>query len=203
MAEDGGQARAAAYIDSQFQEQQRGLILEHRRQEQRLLAFHKGQLESFARNRETAEARYAQRLQRIERGYNRAAAAVENRHNSIGGRLERLTKAGREKQEATREALEERRAKLDRMAAVNFRALGERQFAAEQRDRISRAHEMKLFRQDHQDARQEHAQRHAVNRPRQVEERAQTMKRAEAEQALRQGIQHLHQQDRGGRTLSR
>jgi hypothetical protein len=207
MAEDGVRTRAAAYIDSQFRSEQHGWMREHQRQEQRMLAFHKSQLQSFANNRETAELRYVQRMQRmqrmqrIERGYQRAAVAVEKRHNSIAGRLERLTKAGRDKQEATREALDERRRKLDRMATANFRALGERQSRAEQAGRIARAREMKLFRQDHVDARRQQERMHQHNRPRQIEERSQTLQRAAAEQALKQGLQDL-QQGRG-RTITR
>lgn len=62
MAEDGFRARAATFIDDRHQDERYNLILEHRRQEQRILAFHKGQLQSFTRNREVAELRYAQRF---------------------------------------------------------------------------------------------------------------------------------------------
>lgn len=202
MAEDAGRTRAATYIDSEFQDQQRNLTLEHQRQEQRLLASHKGQFESFARNRELSEARYLQRMQRIDRAYDRAAQAVEKRHNSIGGRLERLTKAGRDRQEATRQALEDRRLMVDRKATANFRALTERQFQAEQRDRISRARELKQFHQEHSDNRQQHARRHAETRDSRIDDRARTIQRAQAELSLRQELQNINQDGRG-RTLSR
>jgi len=66
MAEDGVRTAAAAYIDGDFRRVHADLIHEHRRQEQRELAYHRGQLEGFARNRETAELRYVQRLRSIE-----------------------------------------------------------------------------------------------------------------------------------------
>jgi hypothetical protein len=198
----GGMAgRAMHDIDRQFQEAQHFQLLEHQRQERRLLAYHRGRLESFADNRATAEQRYIQRMRSIEERRDRIADRMHAQHNSLGGRLARLTKAGRERQAGELERLNERATQLQGRATRNFNALTERQFQAEQRDRISRAHEIKLFRQDNLDARQAQAKAHAQNRPRQIEERAQTLKRTEAEQALRQGLQEL--QHGRGRTIAR
>lgn len=54
--------QVASWIDSDFRRVHDDLIHEHRRQEQRLLAWEKATLESQARNREVAGLRYAQRL---------------------------------------------------------------------------------------------------------------------------------------------
>ena len=190
--------RAAVFVDGAFRSAQQDLVREHLRQEKRILAFHKGQLESFARNRELAEQRYVQRMQRIERGYQRAALAVDKRHNSLAGRLERLTKAGRVRQQTTLEALEERRAKLERTAGANFRRTSERQSQAEQCDRISRARELKLFRQDHLDARQQHRDHHEATRDIKIEVQVEKLRRA-AEQNLRQQMQQLRREQEGHR----
>lgn len=198
MADDF-RTRAAAQVDENFRQIEADLFREHRRQEQRTLAFHLTQLQSFARNREIAEVRYLQRMKRIEGGYERAAASIHKRQNSVAGRLERLTKAGRERQAATWQALEDRRAMLDRRATALFQAQQERQFQAEQRDRILRAHELKFFRLDHLEERQQQRNHHHASREFLIQERV----RKAAELSLRQEMQHQQTRQRESPTLSR
>ncbi len=202
MAEDASRARAALFIDARHHDERENLSLEHRRQEKRELAFHKSQLQGFERNREISEMRYVQRLRSIEEKRDRIADRLHRQHNSIGGRIEGMTKAGRARQAAQLERLDDRAAALQGRAHRQFEAVKERQFHAEQRDRISRAREMKFLRQDHQQARQSHARQHEATRPQKIEERAKTLKRVEAEQALKQDLQRLQERDRG-RSLSR
>src|SRR3954468_24913360 len=97
-APDDIRTQAATYIDGEHRRVHDDLIHEHRRQEQRMLSWEKSRLESHARNREVSELRYAQRLRTIEAKRDRMAARIQARHNSIGGRLEALTKKGRERQ---------------------------------------------------------------------------------------------------------
>src|SRR4051812_13570992 len=97
MADDI-RTQAATYIDGEHRRVHDDLIQEHRRQEQRMLSWEKSRLESHARNREVAGLRYAQRLRTIEEKRDRIADRIQARHNSIGGRLEALTKKSRERQ---------------------------------------------------------------------------------------------------------
>jgi hypothetical protein len=161
MAEvDGVRTQAAAYIDGEHRRVHDDFIHEHRRQEQRMLSWEKSRLESHARNREVTELRYAQRLRTIEATRDRIADRMQARHNSIGGRLEALTKKGRERQAAELQRLDDRAAQLQTRAGRNFNALTERQFQAEQRDRIMTARELKDFRREHDDMRQQHIKDH-------------------------------------------
>ena len=197
MAEgDGMGGRAAAYIDQRFRDDQRNLILEQQRQEQRELAIRKGEVQSFARNREQAELRHAERLRSIEAKRDRIADDLHRRHNSLGGRLAGMTKAGRARQAGQLERLNDRAAFLQARAERQFQALGERQFQAEQKARIAHAREIKTMREEHRQDRQQHAQRYEQTRARQIEDRTKTLQRQQAEQALRLAPTQ-HQQDRG------
>src|SRR3954453_9155353 len=92
---DNIRTQAATYIDGEHRSVHDDLIHEHRRQEQRMLSWEKSHLESYARNREVSGLRYAQRLRTIEERRPRTPDRMQPRHNSIGGRLEALTKKGR------------------------------------------------------------------------------------------------------------
>ena len=61
-----------------------------------------------------------------------------------------LTKKGREQQAAELQRLDDRAEQLQTQAGRNYKALTERQFQAEKRDRIRTAREMKDFRLDHE-----------------------------------------------------
>jgi hypothetical protein len=196
MAEDGVRTQAAAYIDGEHRRVHDDLIHEHRRQEQRMLSWEKSRLESHARNREVSELRYAQRLRTIEARRDRIADRMQTRHNSIGGRMEALTKKGRERQAAELQRLDDRAAQLQVRAGRNFNALTERQFQAEQRDRINTAREMKEFRREHDDMRQQHVKDHQASREQKVEARTQQVRRYTAEQTLKLEMQRQAEQAR-------
>jgi hypothetical protein len=174
MADDI-RTQAATYIDGEFRRVHDDLIHEHRRQEQRMLSWERSRLESHARNREVSGLRYAQR---------------------IGGRLEALTKKGRERQAAELQRLDDRAAQLQARAARNYQALTERQFQAEQKDRIRTAREIKDFRRDHDDMRQQHIKDHQASREQKIETRAQDVRRYTAEQALKLEMQRQAEQAR-------
>src|SRR3954452_17769357 len=140
MADDI-RTQAATYIDGEQRRVHEDLIQEHRRQEQRLLSWEKSRLDSHARNREVSGLRYAQRLRTIEEKRDRIADRMQARHNSIGGRLEALTKKGRERQAGELQRLDDRAEQLQTRAGRNYQALTERQFQAEHRDRIRTARE--------------------------------------------------------------
>jgi hypothetical protein len=195
MADDV-RTQAAAYIDGEFRRVHDDLIHEHRRQEQRMLSWEKSRLESHARNREVSELRYAQRLRTIEAKRDRIADRMQARHNSLGGRLEALTKKGRERQAAELQRLDDRAAQLQVRAGRNFNALTERQFQAEHRDRIMTAREIKDFRRDHDEMRQQHIKDHQASREQKVEARTQQVRRHTAEQALKLEMQRQAEQAR-------
>src|SRR3954468_8853149 len=134
-APDDIRTQAATYIDGEHRRVHDDLIHEHRRQEQRMLSWEKSRLESHARNREVAGLRYAQRLKTTEEKRDRIADRMQARHNSIGGRLEALTKKGRERQASELQRLDERAERLQAQAGRNYQALTERQFQAEPRRR--------------------------------------------------------------------
>jgi hypothetical protein len=121
---------------------------------------------------------------------------MQARHNSIGGRLEALTKKGRERQAAELQRLDDRAAQLQARAGRNFNALTERQFQAEQRDRINTAREMKEFRREHDDMRQQHIKDHQASREQKVEARTQQVRRHTAEQTLKLEMQRQAEQAR-------
>ena len=104
-----------------------------------------------------------------------------------------LTKAGRAQHQEQREALGERFERERFREHGNLEKLKERQFEAEQADRISRAREIKLFRLDHLEDRQKHTRDHQAGRELQIDARMQEMKRT-AEQALRHELQQLNRQ---------
>src|SRR3954470_18298837 len=165
--------QAATYSHGERRRVHDDLIHEHRRQEQRMLSWEKSRLESHARNREVSELRYAQRLRTIEAKRDRMADRIQARHNSIGGRLEALTKKGRERQAGELQRLDDRAERLQAQAGRNYQALTERQFQAEPRRRPRTAREMKDFRHDHEEMRQKHIRDHQASREQKVEARAQ------------------------------
>src|SRR4051794_25220500 len=195
MADDI-RTQAATYIDGEHRRVHEDLIHEHRRQEQRMLSWEKSHLESYARNREVSGLRYAQRLRTIEEKRDRIADRIQARHNSIGGRMQALTKKGRQQQAAELQRLDERAERLQAQAGRNYQALTERQFQAEQRDRIRTAREMKDFRHDHEEMRQKHIRDHQASREQKVEARAQNVRRHTAEQALKLELQRQAEQTR-------
>ena len=121
---------------------------------------------------------------------------MQARHNSIGGRLEALTKKGRERQAGELQRLDDRATQLQARAGRNFQALTERQFQAEQRDRLLTAHEMKFFRLDHHEMRQQHIKDHQASREHKIETRTQEIRRHTAEQALKLEMQRIAEQAR-------
>jgi hypothetical protein len=195
MADDT-RTQAATYIDAEHRRVHDDLIREHQRQEQRMLSWEKSRLESHARNREVAGLRYAQRLRTIEEKRDRIAERIQARHNSIGGRMQALTKKGRERQAAELQRLDERAERLQAQAGRNYQALTERQFQAEQRDRIRTARELKDFRRDHEEMRQKHIKDHQASREQKIEARTQNIRRHTAEQALKQELQRQAEQAR-------
>jgi hypothetical protein len=191
---DDMRTQAAAYVDSEFRRTQDDLFSEHRRQEQRQLSWHKASLQSFARNREAGEQRYVQRLRSIEQKRDHIAERLHRQHNSIGGRLEALTKKGRARQADQLARLDDRAAALTARATRQFEALKERQFEAEQRDRISYAQQLKFFRLDHYELRQQQAKHHEATREQKIDDRVQAMRQT-AERNLRQELQRVQSQD--------
>ncbi len=202
MAEDGLQARAAQHVDAEFARAQQNFFREHLRQEKVQLSYYKSRLSGHDDNRRVAENRYVARISQIDAREQRAAIAMHKRHNSIRGKLDALTRAGRDRQADEREALQQRGHDLRAQATRNFNALQERQFEAKQADRIFAARSIKLFRVDHLDARQQQATIHHQTRDIKIEVRQQHMRDA-AEQALRQQMRELHQQTQEGRARTR
>ena len=191
---DDMRTQAAAYVDAEFRRTQDDLFREHRRQEQRQLAWHNSARQSFARNRELSEQRYLQRLKSIEEKRDRIAERLQRQHRSIGGRLEALTKKGRARQADILARLDDRAAALTARATRQFEERKERQFEAEQRERIHDARHVKFIRLDHLELRQQQARHHEETRERKIDDRVQAMRQT-AERNLRQELQRLHSQD--------
>jgi hypothetical protein len=194
---------AAAYVDGEYRRTQNDLFTEHRRQEQRELAMHKTRLESFARNRELSGQRYVQRLRTIEEKRDRIADRLHQQHRSLGGRLEALTKKGRERQADQLQRLDDRAATLTARATRQLEARKERQFEAEQSNRITYARQLKTLRQDHYGFRLEQTRRHIQTRDVKIDDRVRAMKLS-MERSLRQEFQRQQADDRqrtAGRTL--
>jgi hypothetical protein len=197
MAKDDVRTRAAAYIDDVHKHNYDNLFEEHRRQEQRSLAQHKIQLQRYEDSRITTDDRYVQRLRSIESKHDRVADQMHKRHNSIGGKLAAMTKAGRQRQADELERLGDRARQLQARATRQYQALTERRLETEQRDRISRARELKFLRLDHLENRRDMQQRHEMNRPQQIEDRVKTLHRVAAEQSLRHELRQIDQHSRG------
>ena len=191
---DDMRTQAAAYVDAEFRRTQDDLFREHRRQEQRQMAWNKDALRSFARNREISEQRYVQRLRTIEEKRDRIAERLQRQHRSIGGRLEALTKKGRARQAEILARLDDRAAALTARATRQFEARKERQFEAEQRERIHDARYLKFLRLDHLELRQQQARHHEATREPKIDDRVQAMRQT-AERNLRQELQRLQSQD--------
>jgi hypothetical protein len=83
---------------------------------------------------------------------------------------------------------------LTARATRQFEALKERQFEAEQRDRISYAQQLKFFRLDHYELRQQQAKHHEATREQKIDDRVQAMRQT-AERNLRQELQRVQSQD--------
>jgi hypothetical protein len=186
---------AAAYVDGEYRRIQNDLFSEHRRQEQRELAIYKTRLESFARNRELSEQRYTQRLRTIEEKRDRIEERLRRQHQSLGGRLEALTKKGRERQAGQLQRLDDRAAALTVRATRQLEARRERQFEAEQSNRIAYARQLKTLRQEHYGYRLEQTRRHIQTRDRKIDDRVRAMK-LNMERSLRQEFQHRQADDR-------
>ena len=191
---DDMRTQAVAYVDAEFRRTQDDLFREHRQQEQRQLAWHNSARQSFARNRELSEQRYLQRLKSIEERRDRIAERLHRQHRSIGGRLEALTKKGRARQAGILARLDDRAAALTARATRQFEAQKERQFEAEQRERILDARHVKSIRLDHLELRQQQARHHEETRERKIDDRVQAMRQT-AERNLRQELQRLQSQD--------
>jgi hypothetical protein len=192
---DGGtiNSRAAAYVEKQHREQRQALFDQHRMQEQRELARRKAELHSFKHQHSAVEERYAARTQQIERGRERARQAIERRHDSLAGRLQRITPAGRARQRDEFERLTTRAEQLHARAYNQYSNSCERLMHNEQKARIGHARELKALHQQHWQYREEHAQRHQQSREQQIESRTQTLRQV-AEQQLRQAMKHDRQQ---------
>ena len=187
---DDLRSQAAAYVDREFRRAHADLFREQRRQERRELAYHKGQLQSFARNREDAEARHAARIRSLDEQEKRAAALLERQQRSLKGRLQALTKAGRATQRERREAIAEDFERSRMREHRSLEGLKERQFQAEMADRIARARQMKFFRLDNHELRQHHLKQHQATREQKIESRVQAVRHT-AEQSLKQELQRL------------
>jgi hypothetical protein len=199
----GGDARtrAAASVDREHREQHQALIYYHRHEEQAHLRQAKRQLGSFDDNQAQAEQRYVQRMRSIEEKRDRIADRLHRQHNSVGGRLQAMTKAGRAKQAVQLDRLDDRAAQLQSRATRQFQALTERQFQVKQSERIWQARHLKLFRAANLDDRQKHMQDHEQKRPWKIEDRVQTLRQV-AEQDLKQALRHDREQAQS-RNLSR
>lgn len=189
MAERNGYSdfMAAEFIDRGHNADYRALFEEHRRQEQRSLASHKNQLAGFAQNREMSQARYAQRMKSIEDRRDRIADRIYKQHNSPLGRLQGMTRAGREKQREQIDRLDERMVQVQGRATRQFNSLTERQERNLQHERLHRAQQMRHIREDHQTARQAQQRTNEQQRPRLIEDRKQAMWQ-QAEQQLKQEL---------------
>ncbi len=119
------------------------------------------EIESFAANRAEAIKQHAARIEAIDSREVKAAQELAKKQNSIGGRLSRFTKKGRDRQERERQGLAEQFENQRMKQHRDLAALQERQTANEQKARLRNGQELKAMREAHVAAREtQHAWQH-------------------------------------------
>jgi hypothetical protein len=188
---------ARAHVDGEFRRTQADLLAEHRRQEQRHLAALKASfVYNRSRDREAASNRYNTRMHIIDERAERMALTLRDEHNSMRGRLQALTKAGRSQQEWQREALRVRAGNL-RVKVID-RFLDRKVELRERReaDRKEIIREMRDMRQQHRDERLHRALLHDLNRDDRIQAYAQQIREQRAEQARQQQLERTKGEER-------
>ena len=121
----------------------------------------KREMDSFAENRAEAIKQHAARIEAINSGEVKAAQELAKKQNSIGGRLSRLTRKGRDRQEQERQGLAESFENQRMKQHRDLAALQERQTENEQKARLRNGQELKAMREGHVSAREkQHSWQH-------------------------------------------
>jgi hypothetical protein len=188
---------AQLHIDGEFQRVQADLIREHQRQEERQSASLQWKAEAHhARDLETASNRYNTRLHIIDRRYERMALSLRDRHNSVRGRLQALTKEGRSYQESQRTALRVRAGNLRVKVIDRFL---DRKLELQERYEASLKmanREIKALRKQHRKEQHRLVEEHRRDRDNRIDAYAQRIREQRAEQTRQQELQRTQTQDR-------
>jgi hypothetical protein len=188
---------AREHIDGEFQRVQDDLIREHQRQEERQSASMQWKAEAYhARDLEAASNRYNTRMHIIDQRYERMAVRLRDQHNSVRGRLQALTKAGRSHQEWQRAALRVRARNL--RVKVMDRFL-DRKVELQERyeESLKMANrEIRTLRKQHRAEQRQRQKEHSRDRNALIEAYAQRIREQRAEQARQQERERTKAEDR-------
>ena len=155
-----------------------------------------------ARDLEAASSRFNTRMHIIDQRYERMALKLRDQHNSVRGRLQALTKAGRSQQEWQRAALRVRAGNL--RVKVTDRFLDRKLELQERYEASLKAatRALKGLRKRHRNEQPRLVEHHRRDRDARIDALAQRIREQRAEQARQQELQRTKADDRQ-RTQSR
>jgi hypothetical protein len=178
--------RAEAHVAAQFKQQQADQIAEHRRQTSRLRTQHSEQSSSLKSRDGEAVDRHWHDVKSIDDREQQALKEFDVKRASLTGRAVELVK-GKAHFEGRREEVQ-KKFESDRLHKHrDLEALKERQFTAQQEQRLKHARERLDMMKTHRQHRDETHQQHDRDRPRLVGERQRAVERnAEIERGHKQ-----------------
>ena len=194
MADDRAKSRAAAYVDAEHQRAHDALKASNKKWERHQLNDELGRINSIKQNRAVIDARYLARMQTIQNKKANVALIIQRRHDSLAGRLERLTPKGRARQADTWRRLDERAETLELRAGQKHQRQVEQHHGHVQAARVSAARNVNGLRGQNRDALQDHQRQHIEHRPNKIHTRMRELEQAKIVQ-LRPELKHQwHQQ---------
>jgi hypothetical protein len=178
--------KAEAHVAAQFKQQQADQIAEHRRQTSRMRTQHQEQSSSLKSREGEAIDRHWHDVRGIDQREAKALQEFDVKRASLTGRAAELIK-GKAHFDGRREEVQ-KKFESDRLHKHrDLEALKERQFTAQQEQRIRQAKERLGMMHTHREARNETQQNHERDRPRLVNERQRAVERnAEIERSHKQ-----------------
>jgi hypothetical protein len=178
--------KAEAHVAAQFKQQQADQIAEHRRQTTRLRTQHREQSSSLKSREGEAIDRHWHDVRTIDDRERQALKDFDVKRRSLTGRATELVK-GKAHFDGRREEMQ-KKFESDRLHKHrDLEALKERQFTAQQEQRIRQAKERLAMIHTHREARDQTQQQHDRDRPRLVAERQNAIARnAEIERGHKQ-----------------
>jgi hypothetical protein len=178
--------RAEAHVAAQFKQQQADQLAEQRRQISRLRIQHSERSSSLKSRDGEAVDRHWHEVKTIDDRERQALKEFDVKRASLTGRAAELIK-GKAHFEGRREEIQ-KKFESDRLHKHrDLEALKERQFTAQQKQRIEHARDLRNMRNEHRQHREESQQQHERDRPRLVAERQRAVERnAEIERGHKQ-----------------
>jgi colicin import membrane protein len=185
--------KAEAYVAAQARQQQADQIAEHRRQTSRLRTQHSEQSTSLKSRDGEAVDRHRNDIKTIDDRERRALKEFDVKRASLTGRAAQLIR-GKAHFDGRREDIQ-KKSESDRLHKHrDLEALKERQFTAQQDQRLKHARERLDMMKTHRQHRDETQQQHDRDRPRLVAER---QKAVEKNAEIERGHKQEQTQERG------